>query len=301
MHDYPGILKRAEGTQLRVYPGLSTITYRQLLSLSVMEGLINDHLASVACQIQSDFFLREIVNDMVENDYDYLEFPPTTKPSDIYGRMVASGVISYGQRVEVLLINGSIIFKISPGNTDITATNRLDIYIQRIGIEEKLPALCPNIDQIKTSLRALADLFTYRMIELDHQYHVVDLKDVLGMSIKLRPHYLDIIHGLNIDPQAWLKNPKWSQEIANIASIPYGELDIKHNLPALAYPLAYRAEAMWAFDLKYTESIVTQVTISEPEILAEWHEHAVAVSRCIAFNNAKNNIVVPYELRLDQQ
>lgn len=301
MHDYQAILKQAEGTQLRIFPGNSTISYRQLVSLSTLSKLICDHVAYLSLEIKSDFFLRDVVNDMVEHDYEHLEFKSSINTNGIYRRMLESGVISYGQRVEVLLVNGSIIVRISSGNTDVTATGRMDIYIQRVGLEEKLPALCPDPDSIKTSLRALAELFTYRMVELDYQYHGVDLKDILGMDVKSRPHYLGILEGLNVDPQAWLKNPKWAREAADIASIPYGELGVKHNLPVLVYPLAYRGEGMWSFDLNHAETIVTQVTISEPEILAMWHERAALISRCIAFNNAKNNIVVPYVLRPNQK
>lgn len=297
MHDYQAILKNAEGTQLRIFPGNSAVSYRQLITLATLERLINEHVISIASDIKSDFFLRDVIESMVEADEEYLEFTSATDRADMYRRMIQSGVISYGQRVEVVLINGSIIFRVCPGDTDITANGRLDIYIQRTGVEEEIPVLCPDVDSIRTSLALLTDLFTYKMVQPDYEHHAADFQVFMQMPPKLMPHYLEIIKKLKVDPQAWLKNPKWAQETADIISGPYSELGIKHNLPKLVYPLEYRGNAVWSFDLKHSGLIVSHVTISEPEMLAEWHEQATGIAQCIAFNSAKKNIVIPDALR----
>lgn len=277
--------------QLRIYPSVNNISWAQARILNRLNVLFENHCLDLEANLQSDFFLPKLVQGMLCTNVEYAKFSYEDSENATYTAMVSSGLINGGINVQVQLVNDSIIMTFGVGKHDVSADAPLVVYIQAVSKDIEVLPTVPDLDLVSNDLHLVGAFFATGLIEIDPAVHTYDYLDMIADK-KRQPHFVDLLKGLNVNPVNYLANADMAKKLWEEIEKVYSDRLVDSGLYAPNYDIARNSDGFWEIRVDSPEHVIHSISISEPELLINFHPNGYAINRFIALKTAVDTIRV---------
>lgn len=277
--------------QLRIYPSVNNISWAQARILNRLNQLFEEYYLDLEANLQPDFFLPKLVQGMLCTNVEYVKFSYEDSENATYTAMVSSGLINGGIDVQMQLVNDSIIMTFGVSKHDVSADAPLVVYIQAVGKDIEVLPTVPDLDKVSNDLHLVGAFFATGLIEIDPAVHVYDYLDMIADK-KRQPHFVDLLRGLNVDPMKYLAHADMAKKLWEKIEKVYSDRFVDSGLYAPNYDIARNSDGFWEINVDSPEHVVHSISISEPELLINFHPNGYAINRFIALKTAIDTVDV---------
>lgn len=294
MNAYLKVFNVSPDHKLRIFPSVNNISWKQARILDKLNELFEEHYLDREAKLASDFFLPKLVQGMLCTNVEFAEFFNDGQ-SQIYDDMVRSGLISGGISVRVQLVNESIIMTFGVDPLDVSADGSLVVYIQAVNSDTEVLDVLPDMDAVATNIHLAASFFSIGLIEIDPAVHVYDYVDKV-VEKKRMPHYAQLITAMGIDPLKYLANARQAKAVWEKIEEIYSAQMVDTGMTAPSFDMYRNSEGFWELGMNDDNCVVNSITISEIELLTDFHPNGYVIARTIALNKAAAKVEVPHQL-----
>lgn len=294
MNAYMKVFNVSTEHKLRMFPSVNNITWKQARILDRLNKLFEEHYLDREAKLPSDFFLHKLVQGMDCTNVEFAEFFNDGK-NQTYNDMVLSGLISGGISVRVQLVNESIIMTFGVDPLDVSADGPLVVYIQAVNSDTEVLNVLPDMDTVATNIHLAASFFSSGLIEIDPAVHVYNYLDKV-VERKRTPHYAQLLTAMGIDPLKYLASAIQAKAVWEKIEEIYSAQMVDTGMSAPSFDMYRNKEGFWEVGMFDDNCVVNSITISEIELLTDFHPNGYTIARTIALNKASAKVEIPHQL-----